>query len=264
MGQSFVIDAHIYELFTQERVTIGIVKGSLKYLAEPYAIFNVRHICRRRANDMIEIEVLRIVLIIVISYLLGSIPTAYIVAKTKGVNIFEVGSGNMGATNVIRVMGLWWGLLVWAFDSLKGILAIVIANQLLPDNPALATALAATIAVIGHNWSLFAKSVTGTLRGGKGAAIWFGTMLVIAPFQVIAGMCLLGGLVIAATRYVSLAVLSMLILSMLWVVLLVRQGDLPFEYTFYFMTVTVMVLYRFRENIQRLLAGTERRLGDNG
>ncbi len=213
---------------------------------------------------MIEIEVLRIVLIIVISYLLGSIPTAYIVAKTKGVNIFEVGSGNMGATNVIRVMGLWWGLLVWAFDSLKGILAIVIANQLLPDNPALATALAATIAVIGHNWSLFAKSVTGTLRGGKGAAIWFGTMLVIAPFQVIAGMCLLGGLVIAATRYVSLAVLSMLILSMLWVVLLVRQGDLPFEYTFYFMTVTVMVLYRFRENIQRLLAGTERRLGDNG
>jgi glycerol-3-phosphate acyltransferase PlsY len=216
----------------------------------------------QKVAEMIQNETLRIALVIIISYLLGSIPTAYIVAKTKGLNIFEVGSGNMGATNVIRAIGFWWGILVWAFDSLKGVLAIVIANQLLPDNPATATALAATVAVIGHNWSLFAKMITGTLRGGKGAAIWFGTMLVMAPFQVIAGMCLLGGLVIAATRYVSLAVLSMLILSIVWVVLLVRQGEIPYQYTFYFMTVTVVVLYRFRENIQRLLAGKERRLGE--
>jgi glycerol-3-phosphate acyltransferase PlsY len=213
---------------------------------------------------MIDNQSLTIALVIIISYLLGSIPTAYIVAKTKGVNIFEVGSGNMGATNVIRAMGFWWGILVWAFDSVKGILAIIIAIQLLPDNKAMATTVAATVAVIGHNWSLFAKMITGTLRGGKGAAIWFGTMLVMTPFQVIAGMCLLGALVIAATRYVSLAVLSMLILSMLWVALLVSQQQIPLEYTAYFLTVTVLVLYRFRENIQRLLTGTERRLGEPG
>jgi glycerol-3-phosphate acyltransferase PlsY len=209
-------------------------------------------------------ETVRLLLMIVISYLLGSFPTAYIVAKYKGINIFEVGSGNMGATNVIRVLGVAWGILVWIVDSLKGVLAILIATQLLPENTAAATAISATVAVVGHNWSLFAAMLTGTLRGGKGAAIWFGTMLVMAPFQVIAGMCLLGGLIIAATRYVSLAVLAMLALSIVWVVLLVRQGQLPIEYTFYFMAVTVMVLYRFRENIQRLLTGTERRLGERG
>jgi acyl phosphate:glycerol-3-phosphate acyltransferase len=211
---------------------------------------------------MIEVDSFRVLLVIVFSYLLGSIPTAYLVARLKGVNIFEVGSGNMGATNVIRVMGLGWGLFVWFWDSVKGIVAILLATLLLPGNVAAATAIAATVAVIGHNWSLFASLFTGTLRGGKGAAIWFGTMLVMAPFQVIAGMCLLGGLIIAATRYVSLAVLGMFTLSTLWVIVLIGQREMPLEYSFYFLTVTAMILYRFRENIQRLLAGTERRIGE--
>jgi len=211
---------------------------------------------------MQENELLRVLAVIVFSYLLGSIPTAYLVAKTRGVNIFDVGSGNMGATNVMRAMGFWWGMFVWFWDSVKGIVAILLATLLLPDNPATATALAATVAVIGHNWSLFASLFTGTLRGGKGAAIWFGTMLVMAPFQVIAGMCLLGGFIIAATRYVSLAVLGMFTLSTLWVIVLIGQREMPLEYSFYFFTVTAMILYRFRDNIQRLLAGTERRLGE--
>lgn len=211
---------------------------------------------------MIDSETLNIMLIILVSYLLGSIPSAYLVARSRGVNIFEVGSGNMGATNVIRAAGFWWGILVWALDSVKGIGAIAIARLLLPENPAAATAIAATVAVIGHNWSLFATMITGTLRGGKGAAIWFGTMLVMAPFQVIAGMCILGGLIIAATRYVSLAVLAMCIFSTLWVAVLINQQLMSYEYMFYFMTVLALILWRFRENIQRLLTGTERRLGE--
>jgi glycerol-3-phosphate acyltransferase PlsY len=75
-------------------------------------------------------------------------------------------------------------------------------------------------------------------------------------------MCLLGGLIIAATRYVSLAVLGMFALSTLWVLILIGQHEMHIEYIFYFLTVTAMILYRFRENIQRLLAGTERRLGE--
>ncbi len=207
-------------------------------------------------------ETTRIIMIVVISYLLGSIPTAYMVAKRKGYNIFEVGSGNMGATNVIRSLGFGWGLFVWFCDSLKGVFAIVAARALLPENMALATALAATISVIGHNWSLFATLITGTLRGGKGAAIWFGTMIVMAPFQVFIVMLMIGGLVIALTRYVSLAVLAMCALSTLWVVFLISQRQWPTEYTFYFLIAAVIILFRFRENIQRLLAGTERRLGD--
>lgn len=212
---------------------------------------------------MHETPVLQWSIIIAVSYLLGSIPTAYLVAKRKNLNIFEVGSGNMGATNVIRAMGFWWGILVWAFDSTKGILAILIATAIMPDHKPAATAVSATVAVIGHNWSLFASLITGTLRGGKGAAIWFGTLLVMAPVQVIIGMGLLGGLVIAATRYVSLAVLTMCLLSTLWVIVLISQSQMPVEYTFYFLVVTLMILFRFRENIQRLLAGTERRLGES-
>jgi len=204
----------------------------------------------------------RYLMIVIISYLLGSIPTAYVIARFKGVNIFEVGSGNMGATNVIRALGFWWGILVWLFDSLKGVLAILVANMILPDNHAAATAIAATVAVVGHNWSLFAALVTGTLRGGKGAAIWFGTMLVMAPIQVIVGMCVLGGFIIAITRYVSLAVLAMFGLSTLWMLVLIGQHQRPGEYMLYSLLVTAMMLYRFRENIQRLLTGTERRLGE--
>lgn len=200
--------------------------------------------------------------IIALSYLLGSIPTAYLVARVRGVNIFEVGSGNMGATNVIRALGLSWGLVVWLLDSLKGILAILAAAVFMPGHPALATVIAATAAVVGHNWSVFAALVTGSLRGGKGAATWFGTMLVIAPLQVVVAMTVLGGLIIAATRYVSLAVLGMFSLSGLWMLVLISQSKLPNEYSIYTLLVTAMMLYRFRENIQRLLAGTERRLGE--
>lgn len=209
-----------------------------------------------------QIHLPQILLVIVISYLLGSFPTAYVVARLRNINIFEYGSGNMGATNVIRAMGFWWGILVWALDSLKGIAAILLANLILPHHRDAATAIAATVAVVGHNWSLFAALVTGTLRGGKGAAIWFGTMLIMAPIQVIVGMSVLGGFVIALTRYVSLAVLAMFGLSTLWMLVLIGQGQRPGEYVFYSLLVAAMMLYRFRDNIQRLVTGRERRLGE--
>jgi glycerol-3-phosphate acyltransferase PlsY len=211
---------------------------------------------------MLDVQALHVILVVVISYLLGSFPTAYLVARQKGVNVFNVGSGNMGATNVIRAVGFWWGILVWFFDSVKGILAILIARQIMVENVAGATAIAAIVSVIGHNWSLAAALVTGTLRGGKGAACAFGTMIMIAPFQAIVAMLALGAAVIALTRYVSLAVLCMFTLATLWLVVLVNQGATPHEYLFYSLLLSALILYRFRENIQRLLSGTERRLGD--
>jgi len=205
----------------------------------------------------------QVILIVVVSYLLGSIPTAYLVGRMKGVNIFEIGSGNMGATNIIRATNnVWWGLLVWFFDSSKGILAILLARHIMPGNENLATAIAATVAVVGHNWSLFATLVTGTLRGGKGAATAFGTMLMIAPFQVIVAACFVGGLIIALTRYVSLAVLTMFAVATLWLLLLFQQQALSLEYAIYTLLLALMILFRFRDNIQRLLAGKERRLGE--
>lgn len=209
-------------------------------------------------------ELVRVVLVVVISYLLGSIPTGYLVGRLRNVNIFEVGSGNMGATNVIRAAGFGWGLLVWFFDSTKGILAILIARQIMPESAVTASVLAAIIAIIGHNWSLFATLLTGTLRGGKGAATAFGTLLLFLPLQLIAVMLLLAGAIIALTRYVSLGVLMMFGLAVAWVFLMVSQRIMPFEYLLYMLAISALILLRFRENIQRILAGTERRFGERG
>lgn len=211
-----------------------------------------------------ENEVVRVLGVVLISYLLGSIPTAYVIGRLRNVNIFEVGSGNMGATNVIRATGgIGWGLLVWFFDSLKGVLAMLISAQfILPQNPVAATIIAAIVSILGHNWSLFAALITGTIRGGKGAATAFGTLIMIVPLHVIAAMLAICGIVIALTRYVSLGVLLMFGVGIVWTLVLIGQQAIPWEYTFYSLSLLALILIRFRENIQRIIEGTERRLGE--
>ncbi len=205
---------------------------------------------------------LPLLVIVLLSYLLGSVPSAYLIARGRGVDIFSVGSGNMGATNVARVMGLQWGLLVWSLDSLKGITAILIARGLLPEHNALATVTAALVAIIGHNWSLFAGLLTGSLRGGKGAATAFGTLLLIVPGQVFLVTLALSGAVVALTRYMSLGVLVMFALITGWTSILIVQQQYEPIFGLYLLLMSALIVYRFRGNIQRLLAGTERRLGE--
>ncbi len=206
-------------------------------------------------------EITLAIVVAIISYLLGAVPTAYLIAHLKGINIFTVGSGNMGATNVSRALGFGWGIAVWLIDSMKGIVAIFVARQIMADNMATATAVAAVFAIVGHNWSIFAAFITGKLRGGKGASIAFGTLLIIAP-HIVVGISLVGGAIIALTRYVSLAVLVMIAISTVWMLILVNQQLMAPEYRTYSLLVAAMILYRFRENIKHLLQGTERRLGD--
>lgn len=207
-------------------------------------------------------DTLQVILIVVTSYLMGSLPTAYLIGRLNKVNIFEVGSGNMGTTNVLRALGLKWGLFVFFFDMLKGVAAIVLAQAIMPEARTTATVIAAICAIIGHNWSLFVTLLTGALRGGKGAATAFGTVLMIAPFQLIAAVCVVGALVIALTRYVSLGVLVMLTIAALWMFVLISQSAIAWEYAIYVLVVALLILWRFRGNIQRLLAGTERRIGE--
>lgn len=205
-------------------------------------------------------EILRFLLIIAIGYLFGSIPTAYLIGRLRNVNIFEIGSGNMGATNIMRVAGVGWGAVTWFFDSLKGIVAVWIAVQIMPHNPVAATVAAALAAIAGHNWSLFVTIITGTIRGGKGAAVTFGTLLLIVPFQIIAVMLLMCGVVIALTRYMSLGVLIMFTFGMGWIVWRVGEGVMPWEYTLYAVIALLLMYIRFQDNIKRLLNGTERRM----
>ncbi len=212
---------------------------------------------------MPQASLIQALIVVVVSYVIGSIPTAYIIGRLRNIDIFEVGSGNMGATNIVRATGkITWGVLVWFFDSTKGIIAILLAHRIMPDNIAGATVIAATASIVGHNWSLFVGIITGTLRGGKGAATAFGTLVVIIPLHVIAGMLVLFGIVIAVTRYVSLAVLLMFGMGVLAMLILTMQNTIASEYAVYSLAVTFLIVVRFRDNIQRLLDGTERRLGE--
>lgn len=197
----------------------------------------------------------------VLSYLLGAIPTAFVVARLRGVNIFEVGSGNMGATNVARALGLGWGLLTGVLDMSKGVIAILIARQLMSDTMAVATGVAGVLCIVGHNWSIFVAIITGKLSGGKGASIAFASLILIAP-QVLLVISLIGLAILIITRYVSLTVLVMFTIATLWLIVLVDHRMIAPEYSYYALAVAALILYRFRTNIQRLLTGTERRFGE--
>ena len=213
----------------------------------------------------------QVLLIILSSYLIGSFPTAYFVGKVKNVNIFEVGSGNMGGTNVARAVGKGWAIFTGLIDVLKGILAVLLARDLiLPAQIGVATSVSATCVVVGHNWSLFATVLTASIkegklklivRGGKGAATAFGAMLMIQPFQILVAATI-GLAVIARTRYVSLGVLIGFAVANIWLILLVGAEFQKPILLLYAVALTVMIPLRHWSNVQRLLAGTERRLGE--
>jgi glycerol-3-phosphate acyltransferase PlsY len=202
-----------------------------------------------------------VVLIVVLGYTIGSFPSAYLVARAKGVNIFKVGSGNMGANNVARSCGLRYGALVWIWDGMKGIVAILLARGLFPEDQALVSVLAAIAVVAGHNWSFLATLITGSIRGGKGAATASGTFLLLAPTFLVAVVLALAALIVLLTRYVSLGVLTAVALGGLSIVILVAFGIMDPVYSLYLL-VAWMVFVRHRANIYNLLAGTERRLGE--
>jgi glycerol-3-phosphate acyltransferase PlsY len=209
--------------------------------------------------------------IIVGSYLIGSFPTAYFVGLARNVNIFEVGSGNMGGTNVARAVGTGWAIFTGLVDVAKGIFAVWLARDLiLPEQIGVATSVAATCVVVGHNWSLFATLLTASImegklrlivRGGKGAATAFGAMLMIQPLQIMVAAAI-AGFVIARTRYVSLGVLIGFAVANVWLILQVGAAYQQPILLLYAIALTVMIPLRHRGNVQRLLAGTERRVGE--
>lgn len=204
-------------------------------------------------------------LVIAISYALGSFPTAYLVGRLYGLNIFEQGSGNMGATNVIRTLGTFWGLFVMAVDLGKGIVAVLIARELAPTEPlstqASASLIAAVAVVVGHNWSFFATFITGSIRGGKGAATAVGTWIILMPAVVVAIPVIILALIVITTRYMSLGVMVSSIVGGIIITVMVVGNQLEPVYMLWLL-IPLMVIGRHHENIQRLLAGNERRVGE--
>jgi len=186
----------------------------------------------------------------VAAYLLGAFPTALVVGKLRNIDITKHGSGNIGGTNAMRVMGLVPGVLVMAIDILKAALPTYTAAHVL----SLETWQVMTVAlatVIGHNWSVYIG-----FRGGKGIACTIGACAVLFPGVLLTGFTVFA-LTILITKYVSLG--SLLMMSSLPILLWLWNYSL--EYIWFSLLILAIGSYRHRANIKRLLAGTENRVG---
>ena len=190
-----------------------------------------------------------LVLICILSYVLGSVPSGLILGRLLWqVDLREHGSCNIGATNAWRTIGRPAGLLIFACDFLKGAAGVWIGAWLV-GSPA-AMVLGGIFAVIGHSWSLFLK-----LQGGKGVATGLGVIAVLMP-QVTALVFAVWFVIVRVSRYVSLGS----IVAAACVPLAAVFWQQPGEYIFFSLLAAIFVIYRHKTNIGRLLEGTETKI----
>ena len=213
--------------------------------------------------------VLSLVAIAGLSYLIGSIPTAYIISKRFfGFDIRQKGSGNMGSTNAFRLLGTKWGITVQVVDILKGVAAVLLVTALFDGQMAFINRtpfedvtvlriIAGSSAVLGHIFSVFVG-----FRGGKGINTGLGVLVGVAPVEV---LIILGifMLVVMFSGYISLASMSAAVA--LPTSMAIRHNLFHVEIQgyhtliFFCIALAIMVLYTHRSNIKRLMAGNENR-----
>jgi glycerol-3-phosphate acyltransferase PlsY len=209
----------------------------------------------------------KFVAVVILGYLLGSIPFGLLLARRKAnVDVREHGSGKIGATNVLRTAGRKSAVMVAALDISKGMLAVIFAWLIMGEGylvignfgfgSLLAQVLAALAAIVGHNWSVFLR-----FRGGRGVATFFGGLIALCPPAAIFG----GEIIIIGaglTKYVSLGSIAGAVGAYAILVPLTIMNGFPLEYLFYALVGAIMVILMHRDNIVRLIRGKERKLGE--
>lgn len=196
---------------------------------------------------------IQILLVIIGAYLIGSIPTGYIIVKLfTGQDIRTVGSGSTGATNVKRVMGKKWFFIVMILDAIKGALPVVLSVLFTTafKNIGLLPVLAAVFAIIGHSKSVFLK-----FTGGKSVASGVGTLLAL-NWQAGLIIAVIWALITWFSKYVSLG--SIIALALAPVIMYFLKS--PLAYVVYALIAAIYVIYLHRENIKRLKEGTENKV----
>lgn len=195
-----------------------------------------------------------------LGYLFGSFPAGYLAGRLAGVDIRTVGSGNIGATNVLRVLGKRWGYLVFFLDAFKGFAAVRLTfffMKYLPTAGPYAEYLAiltAVMCIVGHSFPVWLR-----FKGGKGVATSAGALFGLMPFAV-PFIILIWFIVFETTRYVSVASIAAAISLPIVVGLFLRWKFLEGSALFYFsLLIALLVLWRHRSNFSRLLNGTEQR-----
>jgi glycerol-3-phosphate acyltransferase PlsY len=186
---------------------------------------------------------------VLLGYLAGSVPFAYLLARRAGIDVRVAGSGNVGAANVLRTTGTWRAVSVMALDVAKGALAVVLAT--VTNAGVTLTAVAAAAAVVGHIYPVWLR-----FHGGKGVAVAAGVFAVLTPLAT-ALASLLFLVIVSLTRYVSLGSIAatLALPPAAWV-----TGE-PAAVVAAAAGTGALILFRHRGNIRRLRAGTERRMG---
>ena len=211
--------------------------------------------------------VIKYISCIVLGYLLGSIPCGVIVGKRiANLNVMELGSKSTGMTNVLRTAGRKAAIIVFAGDLLKGVLAVMFARLIMGSSyvavgifgfgPPFGLVLAALAAVVGHNWSVFLK-----FRGGRGVTTYFGGMMALSwPAALLGGELFVIGAF--TTKFVSLGSIAAVVGTYTLMILFYVFYNWPLEFLLYALIGTIVIIVMHRGNINRLLTGNERRLGD--
>jgi len=213
------------------------------------------------------ILIIKLLAIALIAYLLGAIPFGLVISqKMAGVDIRQHGSGNIGATNVFRVLGVKYGILTAVLDVGKAVASVLLAGLIIGNEPLmvvsydihvpLAQIVAALMVMVGHNWSVYIR-----FKGGKGVSAFFGGLVTINWFVALVALAVIA-VVVIITRYVSLGSMSAALGALLTFVALTVMGMTAPIYVIYGLLAALLIIYQHRSNIQRLLSGTENRLGD--
>jgi glycerol-3-phosphate acyltransferase PlsY len=193
-------------------------------------------------------EPLALSIVFFLSFLFGSIPFGYVIGKLKGVDVRKYGSGNIGATNVSRVLGKKYGAVVLFLDALKGAVAVLIAKFL--NLPVEYQVLAGISAVAGHCFSPWLG-----FKGGKGVATALGAFLVISPKTTLAAFLIFLA-VLLTTRYVSLSSIT----AALSYPLLYKLFEKPSPFSFIVVSLgALLIVAKHHSNIKRLLKGEEKK-----
>lgn len=188
------------------------------------------------------------IFLFITAFILGSIPFGIIIAKAKGIDLKKVGSGNIGATNVLRSLGKWPALLTVLGDMLKGTAAVAVGRYF--GLGPIYEGLIGLTAIIGHNFSLFLK-----FGGGKGVATSLGVLVIYAP-KIALFTLVIWFVVVIFTRYSSLGALVSLGLLPINILLFDDKRKLLPA-----ILITVLTFIRHKDNIRRLIKGTERKIG---
>ena len=192
--------------------------------------------------------------ILFISYLLGSIPTGFIFGKfLKNIDLREIGSGSTGATSVLRNVGKWPALFVFIIDVLKGFISVELAHIFLKDN--YFEVMAGLIAISGHIWPIWLRG-----KGGKAVATGLGMFLALS-FKV--GFAALGIFLLILSKFKIVSLASIIAAFFLPILMYINVGLINHPFTIMSFIVSILVIWKHRTNIKRLMKGVEPKINKN-